>query len=207
VRPTLKALLEGISDEEWVYWCIDDRYPLRVSDSQTLTQIHDYLVDNPSACSDYDAVRILRWREKTPKQHTAKNAIIAEQQFFEVRGGPGTGGLWHHQFCKAKFLKKFLNMDEKSGWQYLNEIKKSKTHKEMRILVPQKSLVSFVETCWQGKLLYQAGLDLKKYECQIPDLPKTPGNKSRIFTHRGEGPWFDKNHPDLNRWLENKNGN
>ncbi len=30
IRPTVLQLLAGIDDEEWVYWCVDDKYPIQL---------------------------------------------------------------------------------------------------------------------------------------------------------------------------------
>ena len=44
---TMKKLLESIDDEDWIYWCMDDRYPIKL-DVKKLIEFHKYLSVNNS---------------------------------------------------------------------------------------------------------------------------------------------------------------
>ena len=40
IRDTVLTLLEDIDNEEWIYWCIDDKYPIRL-EIQKIEKIYD----------------------------------------------------------------------------------------------------------------------------------------------------------------------
>ena len=34
IKVTVLKLIEDIPDDEWIYWCMDDRYPIRIKDDK-----------------------------------------------------------------------------------------------------------------------------------------------------------------------------
>ncbi|MFN2540579.1 MAG: hypothetical protein ABR514_00215, partial [Chthoniobacterales bacterium] len=43
IRGTVLQLLDDLEDEEWVYWCIDDKYPIRLLTEAIESLISDAL--------------------------------------------------------------------------------------------------------------------------------------------------------------------
>ena len=48
IRGTMESLLESIEDEEWVYWAIDDRYPIRI-DVTAMEEVYQFVTYHKSA--------------------------------------------------------------------------------------------------------------------------------------------------------------
>src|ERR1019366_5253292 len=61
-KQTARALLEGIDDEEWVFWCISDRYPSFL-DVGKITRIFQFLSWHRPA--QYNAMRLVNLNETT----------------------------------------------------------------------------------------------------------------------------------------------
>ena len=43
IRETMCGLLNGIDDDEWVYWCMDDRYPYEISSVDALNSVYEFV--------------------------------------------------------------------------------------------------------------------------------------------------------------------
>ena len=101
IRATVLALLEGFDDEAWVYWCMDDRYPI------ALVQ--------PSVGRLADAVRADRLAGIDGLLFCRCRRLLRRRFLLsERRAGPGGVALrrrrdysqiWIHQFLRAKALR------------------------------------------------------------------------------------------------------
>ena len=179
IRPTMKALLNGIEDDEWVYWCIDDRYPKQIFNSNKLTQLHDFLQTSGQS-AEFDAVKLYRWKEKL--KDTEKYILL--DKTYKVQVDKHEWGYYHHQFCKSKYLKEIFlseSLSENYRLQQINPFPLSKNSlQDIRALVPDEDDVKFGEPCVAGKITPEGEEYLLKYSCEIPCYEKT--KKDKKFT-------------------------
>jgi len=109
IRATALALLEEFDDETWVYWCIDDKYPIQLVQRPVARLAEAVLSDR---LPGVDGVLFCRCRKLLLPQHLLE----------ERRDGPGGvvllrrrdySQIWIHQFLWVKVLRQlFLRFPE-----------------------------------------------------------------------------------------------
>ena len=55
IRSTLESLLCDLPEHEFVFWCIDDRYPIEIFEPAVLRAVRDFASDAPS---DIDSIKL-----------------------------------------------------------------------------------------------------------------------------------------------------
>jgi hypothetical protein len=55
IRSTLESLLCNLPEHEFVFWCIDDRYPIEIFEPAVLRTVRDFASDAPS---DIDSIKL-----------------------------------------------------------------------------------------------------------------------------------------------------
>ena len=60
IRSTMQVLLNDLDDEEWVYWCIDDRYPIDIKSLELINNIYTAVVNGD--VDQLNAVKLFAWR-------------------------------------------------------------------------------------------------------------------------------------------------
>jgi len=55
IRSTVKSLLCDLPEHEFVFWCIDDRYPIEIFEPAVLRAVRDFASDAPS---DIDSIKL-----------------------------------------------------------------------------------------------------------------------------------------------------
>ena len=93
IMPTMQALLDGVEDDDWVYWCIDDRFPTRI-DVPGMQQLHDRLYDY----DEFDFVRPFH------PHHYSSNLIYDDE--YKIQANRQQWGYYMHHYCKAYMLKR-----------------------------------------------------------------------------------------------------
>jgi len=168
IRATMMRLLEGVGDNEWVYWCIDDRYPIEIRSIRFIENLCK-LLSSEDFASNYSAIRLFRWKEKPPYNRVD----FLEKEYIEVRSLKW--GFWHHQFIRAKVLKDIFVrnkiLKEVYSIRALNDKVVSEYSLDSLILTPgeDESSIFFAEPVGVGKLTKNGYLDLVKYKCKVPE--------------------------------------
>ena len=55
IRSTLESLLCNLPEHEFVFWCIDDRYPIEIFEPTVLRAVRDFASDAPG---DIDSIKL-----------------------------------------------------------------------------------------------------------------------------------------------------
>lgn len=106
IRATVLGLTEEFDDEVWVYWCIDDKYPIQLVQPSVARMAEAVLSD---ALPDMDGVMFCRWRKLLRPEHLLE----------ETREGPGGlvlrrrvnyAHIWFHQFLRVKVLRHLFRL-------------------------------------------------------------------------------------------------
>jgi hypothetical protein len=171
-KATARALLEGIGDEEWVYWCISDRYPSYLNVGK-INKILKYIA--MGSADPYNAIRLIN----THEQVNSQSVMIDDLAFFHKVGYHF--GFWHHQFLKAKVLRFNLChplLAEDYHVSYLNRrfhLIADRPDGMLSVfeqtLVPKEAIMHISEPCLNGHITINGLSDLTKYGCKIPKLP------------------------------------
>lgn len=168
---TMKSLLQGIDDDEWVYWAIDDRYPIS-GDFEFISKFID--VFNKDPCKDFGrkitAIKLTHWGETLSTDEFS----LFDYDFYRQEPS-GMFGFWHHQFIRSGLLKDIfyrLNPSNINNISLLNDYH-NEVSSELFIdsYVPSKNIISMGEPLIQGMLTLNGVEELEKFGCTIPDYP------------------------------------
>ena len=112
IRATMEHLLQGCADDEFVYWCVDDRFPVRILDPDTLHVAYD--VRCPRAASPstpFEWARLSRTAIEQGAQDETRPLVIGKARFFPQRANMQLG-FYMPQFIRARVLREyFLHSD------------------------------------------------------------------------------------------------
>lgn len=168
IKSTVKIQLMNINDEEIVYWCMDDRYPIEL-DINKISKLQDWFLKN----SEYiDGISFtLSSKDYSVKySHIFTNKIIGPNGY-KLFKKKHYGSIWSHQFIKAKVLRTFFeNMPSnikkaKDMDNYL--LKESVLPKEFNLYVTSKSLGLFGESMSRGMITKNCLKSIKDHKLEL----------------------------------------
>ena len=167
IRLTAEALLGDIDDDEWVYWCIDDRFPIYIN-TDKINTFHE----NVTGLEELDYVKAFnhkyvctRGGSKTIKPQPLRTGRNITDNLAVQKTGPEWGFYMHH-YCRARVLKSVFISE---GCTHIDEFHRAHicrgpkqtgpTIKNLKgAVVIEKSLIDFREPCIDGVITID-GLD------------------------------------------------
>jgi hypothetical protein len=167
IRATVLGLLEGFDDEAWVYWCIDDKYPV---------QLVQPLVERLAAAIQADELPgldgLLFCR--------CRRLLLPEHLLAERRDGPDGvvllrrkdySQIWIHQFLRVKVLRQlFLRLPE--SIRQANEMDSMKDALALppdhRLYVVETNLAVFGESTIRGLVTRNCAESLRSLGIGLP---------------------------------------
>ncbi|HEY4758162.1 MAG TPA: hypothetical protein VIH43_06365 [Chthoniobacterales bacterium] len=105
ITATVLRLIDDIDDEEWVYWCSDDKYPIRLvvekvkellNYALTTCEISGLLFCRTRVSLDKPELSLLPHRATTP----AGDVLLERKAWYQI---------WIHQFLRAKVLRSLFS--------------------------------------------------------------------------------------------------
>lgn len=195
ILSTLNSLLEPFDGNEWIFWCMDDRFPLELN-SFELDQIARWII---SKDPPLDGLAFTR----SPRDWSQRNCFLWK---WRLRGPGGRiflrkkhyGSIWSHQFLRVKVLRRLFSgfpsrlarakdMDE--------HLFRSKLPPEFRLYVVQRSLALYAESASRGALTESCVRSMQQHGISVPeDFRRVP---ERIIINGDARPRF----PNLVRRL------
>lgn len=98
-RQTVFDLLSDIDDDEWVYWCIDDKYPIALD-----LDVHRNIVNGLHKLHSFDAVQLCRISPR-PNSHQLQEEAPLHVGEYSFQRRNTYHRIWVHQFTRAKVLR------------------------------------------------------------------------------------------------------
>lgn len=99
---TINVLLDGFNDNDWIFWCMDDRYPIRLNLDE-IKPIYEYIISAKS--KDISSLMYVNapwcWLKKELFKHDFK-IQNANQTYLRRKG---YRMIWIHQFMRVKVLR------------------------------------------------------------------------------------------------------
>ena len=117
-KDTFSGLTSDLNDNDWVYWCIDDKYPIDI-DPQKAQQVFDFVqsIQDPNIINTcFHFVRGIRnSAEYMQREKIGLNLFFDNLKFIEHNGYINH---WLHQFFRVKALREFWSkMKEPKQYQ------------------------------------------------------------------------------------------
>jgi hypothetical protein len=106
ITATVLRLIQDIEDEEWIYWCSDDKYPIHFIIDKVKELLHYVLTTSPEISGllfcrtrvtlDQPELSLLPHQRLTPDG----DALLERKGWYQI---------WIHQFLKAKVLRSLFS--------------------------------------------------------------------------------------------------
>jgi hypothetical protein len=178
VKKTVKNLLKGIPNDEWVYWAMDDKYPVDIK-STGFNRYKEWLINSDT---NINGLSICRTRKiLTGEALTGEWISGPEGERLYVRSDYSQ--IWLHQFIRAGSLKRFID-DLPQVSESTKELDTAKYDVEFEegelFVVTEKNHISFGESTTRGKVTKNCYDSIIKENLSIPSNLKVCNERIRI---------------------------
>jgi hypothetical protein len=168
IRGTVLTLLRDLDDEEWIYWCIDDKYPITLE----LPRIRKILEWVEQGLLECDGILFCRCRNmltesalRTERLQDKFNHIYLRRKNYEQ--------IWIHQFVRVKVIRHlFEQMPDAIGTAKVMDHLKEKVvlPESHRLFVTERNLAVFGESTSRGKLTANCYRSLLAAQLPLPEI-------------------------------------
>ena len=168
IKGTVLALLEGLDEQEWVYWCIDDKYPVNINVravQAVFKWVHE--VNNPSV----DGVLCCR-PKKLMKQKRLTGKRLATDTGITLLERKNYKCIWIHQFLRVRVLRHLFESfpdripDAKAMDRLKDQIDKPADH---RLFVTEHTLTVLGESTTRGVITENCYRSMLQHGLPLPD--------------------------------------
>jgi hypothetical protein len=150
IRATVLTLLSNFADDDWIYWCIDDKYPIKF-DLEITKKIVDWISTENSL--DVAGLLLCRTRKLLGSNNLSNKKLkIGKYDFLERKT---YHQIWIHQFMRVKVLRSIFERfpsnipRAKEMDTYKDSLIKCADH---RLFVVEKNAAVFGESTVGGKI-------------------------------------------------------
>jgi hypothetical protein len=165
IRQTVLTLLRDFDDEDWVYWAIDDKYPIML-DVPKIKTLERWLETQQSI----NGVLFCRCR-KLNKQKYLNSIIIHDQESNKYLGRNGYEQIWLHQLIRVKILRRLFQAFPEviNCPKDMDALKKLPNVPVADLLfVRDDTLAIFGESTHRGVLTSNCSESILKYKLRLP---------------------------------------
>ncbi|MBJ7900323.1 MAG: hypothetical protein GC158_10485 [Cyanobacteria bacterium RI_101] len=188
IKGTMQALLRGLDDEEMIYWCIDDKYPIEL-DIKNIESLHRYLLstDNPQI----SGLLYCRCRGMLLRQNlTGKK--LADDQGRAWLERKDYKQIWIHQYLRVKVLRYLFDSfpqdipNAKTMDYFKDQLKKPKDH---RLFVTAENFSVFGESTLRGVITKNCLDSIQSHHLALPSwISEMTPRQEVIMGNAGENP-------------------
>lgn len=184
IKATVLRLLKDLDDEEWIYWCIDDKYPINLN-LKPIQQVFTWVQKNPAKIDGISFTRLAEWLEK----EYVEASTININESISLLERNGYERIWMHQFLKVKVIKYiFEQLPDNFGAAkrmdtLIKSIQKPQNH---RLFVTKKNFAIYGESASRGMLTKNCYQSLVKENVFIPLKRNNHNGRKQIL---GQNNW------------------
>jgi hypothetical protein len=176
IKGTVLHLLTGIDDEEWIYWCVDDKYPI-----QLVTDKISSLISHAMRSPGVDGLLFCRSRAtlNNPKltlypckvKNPFGDVYLQRKAWFQI---------WIHQILRAKVLRHlFTHLPDhipsaKAMDELKNDVPKLPEH---RLFVTTQNFAVFGESTSRGVITQNCYESMVAAGIEIPEWFRHPNGE------------------------------
>lgn len=149
IKSTALALLDDLDDEEMIYWCIDDKYPVEINVPR-IEKINQWIAKKET--SAVSGILFCRCRRMWENEYLTGQTIFDDWKNIYLERN-GYEQIWIHQFIRVKVLRHLFKSfpDVIPFAKYMDDLKdqlvKPPSH---RVFVSQENLAVFGESTAGG---------------------------------------------------------
>jgi hypothetical protein len=176
LRATVLQLLDGLDDEEWIYWCVDDKYPIAL-----VTEKITELITDAMRSPDMSGLMFCRCRVTLDspklslypgKQVNALGDVYLERKAWYQ--------IWIHQLLRVKVLRYlFTKMPEDISSAKMMDKLKDEVRKlpEHHLFVTEKNFAIFGESTNRGAITQNCYESAMASGIELPEWFRQPTGK------------------------------
>ena len=185
---TMFALSDDLDENEWVYWCMDDRYPIQI-DIKEVEKCKDFILSDESTsisglmfCNN---PRI--WLPENCYWNKYKICTSENQKYYRRKNYTM---IWNHQFLRVKVVRTFFNlfprvMKQAKEMDYIKD--KALLPESHKLYMLDHNIAVYGESTNRGVMLKNCVESFHKKGLIIPEEFKTSehsiikGNNTRMY--------------------------
>jgi hypothetical protein len=168
IKQTVLALIDGLDDEEWIYWCIDDKYPVKLdiggieSIRNWIRRDYDQSVDSILCCRPRKLTKQKRLTGRLLK--TGNGTTLLERKNYKC--------IWIHQFLRVKVLRHLFEAfpdvipNAKAMDKLKGHVRKPDDH---RLYVTKNTMAVFGESTMRGVITENCYRSLQNLGLPLPE--------------------------------------
>jgi hypothetical protein len=180
IRATVLQLLSGLDDEEWVYWCADDKYPIRLVLDKIETLISDAVQSADMSGLLFCRCRVTLTSPKLalyPEKRVSfyGEVLLERKAWFQI---------WIHQLLRVKVLRYlFTHLPEdipnaKAMDELKDNIPKLREH---RLFVTEKNFAVFGESTHRSAITQNCYESITASGIALPEWFRQPNGEHIIL--------------------------
>ena len=107
IKPCVLKLIEDLPDEEWVYWCIDDKFLIELN-AEVGAHLVQYVseIDNPSVTG----LLFCRCRRMCGPPFVTREPVMVSEKGIHLLKRFDFNQIWLHQLLRVKVLRDLFNV-------------------------------------------------------------------------------------------------
>lgn len=168
IAASILRLLKDIDDEEWIYWCSDDKYPIQLV-VEKVRELHRYVLTSSEisgllfcrtrATLDQPQLSLLPRQLVTP----AGDVLLERKGWYQI---------WIHQFLKAKVLRSLFSQlpSQIPSAKALDALKDQVPKPdEYRLFVTEQNFAVFGESTKRGVITRNCLESIRQTDIELPE--------------------------------------
>ena len=186
IKATVLGLMGDLDDDELVYWCIDDKYPISL-DLPRITSIYRWLTTD--AAANIDGLLFCRCRGMWLDQCLTGQSIVDDAGNVYLERS-GYAQIWIHQFLRVKVLRylfdSFPDFIPSAKWMdgFAAQRAKPQSH---RIYVSRENLAVFGESTSRGVVTLNCHRSMLDNGLPPPSWAVSTTAREIVMGERGAG--------------------
>jgi hypothetical protein len=174
---TVLQLIADLDDEEWVYWCVDDKYPIELR-VEKFTKLFEYVRQEQDIAGllccrcritlDQPEVSLLGGSERVTPEG---DVLLERRKWYQI---------WIHQFLQVKVLRYFFTQMSKDipNAKVMDELKNEiPKPDDLRLFVTEENHAIFGESTQRGMITENCYHSIKASGLALPEwFKRSNGN-------------------------------
>jgi len=188
IKSTVLNLLEDLEDEEWIYWCIDDKYPIALN----LRRLRALVKLIPDKLPPHiSGILFCRCRRMLEKEYLTGRKFYDNRRHCYLER-KDYNQIWIHQFVKVKVIRHlFMQFPDNIPYAKAMDtlIEKLQPPKSHSLYVTAKNLATFGESTISGQLTLNCHQSLIHHGLPLPEslplihIQVTMGKNMSVWSH------------------------
>lgn len=179
IRDTVLTLLKDRDERQWIYWCIDDKYPIWIN-SPMLKRVAALI--NSNAADNFDGVSTCRARALLDGRGLKTTRFGLYDTYIVPELGPlfrrnNYRQIWLHQFLRVGVLRTLFDAfpSEVTRAKDLDDVKdRVKLPEKHLLLVTRDSYIAFGESASRGIVTRNCRTSMKSMGLEPPSSECDP---------------------------------